>query len=299
MVLSPDAVVSGRYRIVRQLGHGAMGAVYEAVHLPTGRAVALKTLLPDLPNASEIAGRFRREALAANLLDHPNIIEMLDLGQEGGQLYMVMELVRGRSLRDVLDGGALGVRRSLVLARQILDGVGHAHAHGVVHRDLKPENVALVKEGEAGAEYEMVKLLDFGLVKLLDDAAVERGSEKLSRTGIVFGTPAYMAPEQALGRPVDGRTDLYAVGIMLFEMLLGRRPFVADDPMAILRLHISAPVPTLREAGAPAAWCTPPLEALVQGALRKTPAERFASAEAMRDALDAAFVSLDHLPAGT
>jgi serine/threonine-protein kinase len=212
---------------------------------------------------------------------------------------MAMELVRGASLRKALDHGALGVRRSLVIARQILEGLAHAHAQGLVHRDLKPENVMLTRVGEPGAEYEVVKLLDFGLVKLVGDAALDLGADRLTRTGIVFGTPAYMAPEQALGRVVDARADLYALGAMLFEMLTGRRPFDASDPMALMRLQVSQPAPALREVAGPQPWQTPLVESLVGRALEKRPEARHASAEAMLAALDVAFASLDHLPAGT
>jgi serine/threonine-protein kinase len=296
--LAAGSVVAGRYRLETLLGAGGVGAVYEATHLPTGRRVAVKTLLPDLPQAAEIVARFRREALATNLLDHPNIVEMLDLGHEAGHVFMAMELVRGVSLRKALDPGALRVRRSLVIARQILEALVHAHAQGLVHRDLKPENVMLTTAGEPGSEYELVKLLDFGLVKLVGEAALDIGADRLTRTGVVFGTPAYMAPEQALGRVVDGRADLYALGVMLFEMLSGRRPFEAADPMALMRLQVAEPAPELRTVTGAQPWHTPLLEGLVRRSLEKRAEARFAGAAEMLAALDAAFTSLDHLPAG-
>jgi eukaryotic-like serine/threonine-protein kinase len=295
-VLPTGTVIAGRYRIESLLGMGGFGAVYEAVNLPTGRVVALKTLLPEAAQIDEmIVARFRREALATHLLDHPHIVATLDLGFEAGQVFMAMELVRGESLRQALASGPLPVRRSLVLTRQILEGVGHAHAQGLVHRDLKPENVMLTLAGQPGVEYELVKLLDFGLVKLLGD---ELGSERLTRTGMIFGTPAYMAPEQALGRAVDARADLYALGAMLFEMLTGRRPFEAADPLTLMRLHVSQPVPELCERVGVRPWQTRELEALVRGALEKRVEARFKSASEMMASLDAAFASLNHLPAG-
>ncbi len=297
--LPRGTVVAGRYRILSLLGFGGIGAVYEAVHLPTGRNVAVKTLLPDIPKADEIVARFRREAMATNLLDHPNIVEMLDLGHQDGHLFMAMELVQGVSLRKALDTGPLGIRRSLVITRQILEGLGHAHAQGLVHRDLKPENVMLSTAGAPGAAYELVKLLDFGLVKLVGEAALDIGAERLTRTGVVFGTPAYMAPEQALGRVVDGRADLYSLGAMLFEMLTGRRPFEAADPMALMRLQVSQPAPELRDLAGPLPWLTSEVEGLVRRSLEKRAQARFATAAEMLSVLDAAFVSLDHLPAGT
>jgi serine/threonine protein kinase len=296
--LVPGTIVAGRYRIEALVGEGGTGEVYAAVHLQSGRAVAVKTLRPDVPGAGDLVARFRREALATNLLDHPNIVEMLDLGHEAGRVYMVMELVRGISLRQALDAGALGARRSLVLARQVLEGLAHAHARGLVHRDLKPENVMLVTVGDPGATFEMVKLLDFGLVKLVGDAALDLGGDRLTRTGIVFGTPAYMAPEQALGRQVDARVDLYALGAVLFETLTGQRAFRGEDPLQLMRAQVSEPAPALTSVAGAQAWCTPPLASLVARALAKRPEDRFAGAEEMIAALDQAFTSLDHLPAG-
>ena len=201
-------------------------------------------------------------------------------------------------MADLIEAGELTARRSLVIARQVLEALAHAHARGMIHRDIKPENLMLVTVGEPGRAYERVKLLDFGLVKLFGEAAGEIGGDKLTQTGLVFGTPAYMAPEQALGRGVDGRADLYAVGIVLFEMLIGRKPFRSPDVLTLLRMQASAPPPTLASVAAGRAWCTPELEALVGRALIKRADARFATAEAMIAALDAAFVSLDHLPAG-
>jgi eukaryotic-like serine/threonine-protein kinase len=290
--------IDGRYRIGGLIGQGGAGAVYEAEHVATGAALAIKVLRPDLGDAARLAERFRREAKATSLLDHPNIVEVLDLVSEGDALYLVMELIRGRSVADLIEAGELTARRSLVIARQVLEALAHAHARGMVHRDIKPENLMLVMVGEPGREYEQVKLLDFGLVKLIGEAAAEIGSEKLTQTGLVFGTPAYMAPEQALGRVVDGRADLYSVGIVLFEMLTGRKPFRSPDVLTLMRMQASAPPPALSSVAPGRPWCTPELEQLVGRALAKRPDARFASAQEMTAALDAAFVSLDHLPAG-
>jgi serine/threonine-protein kinase len=293
-------VIDGRYRVTAVVGAGGVGAVYEAVHLATGRSLALKTLLPGKARAADAVARFEREARAQSLLDHPNIVEVLALGMlDDGTLYLVMELVRGEPLRALVDRGPLGPRRALVIARQVLEALAYAHARGFVHRDLKPDNVMIARVGDPGREWEQVKLVDFGLVKVIGDAADEVGAGKLTQTGVVFGTPAYMSPEQALGRPVDGRTDLYALGIVLFEMLVGRPPFPDGDPMTLMRLHISQAPPRLADAvpGAAATWATPALEALVARALAKRPDDRFAGATAMIAALDEAFRSLDHLPA--
>jgi serine/threonine-protein kinase len=208
----------------------------------------------------------------------------------------VLELARGPSLADVMREGAVAPRRALVIARQVLDGLDHAHGQGLVHRDLKPENLILTRAGEPGREYELVKILDFGLVKLLDAAAAAIGGDVLTRTGITFGTPMYMAPEQALGRGVDGRADLYALGVMIFEMLTGVPPFSGKDPAALLRAHVGTPPPRLAAVAAGAPWVTPAIEALIGGALVKKPDDRFPTAAVMRAALDDAFLSLQRLP---
>src|SRR5262249_13533596 len=153
---------------------------------------------------------------------------------EAGGLYLVMERVQGQTLTKAIDAGPLPPRRALVIARQLLEGLGHAHAHGMIHRDLKPDNVMLVDMGG----WERAQLVDWGLVKLIGDAEAVMGGGKLTRTGVVQGTPRYMAPEQALGRLVDGRVDLYALGLILFEMLTGRVPFEHDDPVMIMRMQV-------------------------------------------------------------
>ena len=282
----------GAYVVRGVLGHGGMGAVYE-VEAADGTRRAMKAALPDLLDGGHAARRLAREGNALALLEHRNIVEAVDRLVEDGRLYLVMELVRGVSLRRLLEGGPLAPRRALVLARQMLDAVEHAHGRGVVHRDLKPENVIVAQAGPADDPYDLVKLLDFGLVKLLDDAQALIGGARLTRSGTTFGTPTYMAPEMALGRSVDGRADLYAIGVMLFEMLTGAPPFPGRDPMVLLRAHVSTAPPRLADVAGAAPWCTPALEALVGGALVKAPADRFPGAAVMRACLDDAFVSLD------
>jgi serine/threonine-protein kinase len=293
--LSKGTIVADRWRAEEQLGVGGMGAVWRGVEIATGRPVAIKTALGELADDDALARRLEREAKAASFLQHPNVVEVLALGRLiDGTVALVMELVDGKSLGDELHRhGPLAARRALVLTRQVLDALGHAHRTGIVHRDMKPDNVMLARAGRPGAEYEIVKLLDFGTVKLVGIAAEVLGDEKLTRTGIVHGTPTYMAPEQALGRPIDGKVDLYATGIMLFEMLIGRTPFEGDDAVKVLRRHIAETPPRLASVTGGAPWATPELEALVAGALAKRPTERFADAGAMIVALDAAFLSLD------
>jgi eukaryotic-like serine/threonine-protein kinase len=294
---SAGKVIGGRYRIYRLIGQGGMSAVYEAETVETSESVALKMLLPGLPDAASIAKRFRREARAASLLQHPNIVQVHDLISEGDTLYLVMELLRGKTIGDLLQAGPLRPRRALVFARQILDALAHAHAHGIIHRDLKPDNLMVVSRGEPGLEYEQVKLLDFGVAKVIGDAAALVGGDKLTTTGLVFGTPAYLSPEQALGRLVDPRTDLYSLGILIFEMLTGRTPFVSPDPVTLMRMQASAPPPTLASVTRGQPWCTPAVEQLVARALSKSPDQRFAHAGEMLAGVGLAFVSLDHVPA--
>jgi serine/threonine-protein kinase len=282
-------LLDGRYRLEEKLGQGGIGAVYRAVHVRTGRTVAVKVLLPEWAQAGGMAARFEREARAAGFLKHANIVEVIALGRvEGGALYLVMELVSGVSVGDALaDGdGAFAPARALSIARQALQGIGFAHQHGFIHRDLKPDNLMLV--GPPGQE--VVKLLDFGLVKLVGLAASEIGEEKLTATGLVFGTPVYMAPEQALGRGVDHRADLYSLGLILFEMLCGMPPFYSEESSAVLRMHLAAPRPRLSDRGLTAA--TPALESLVARALAIRADDRFDSAAAMMAAVDAAALSL-------
>ena len=268
----------GRYRVVGPIGRGGMGGVYE-VEDATG-------------------ARFAREANALRMLDHPNLVAAIDVFVDQGCLCLVMEKVVGRTLYAAITAGKTGApgglspRQALVLTRQILEGVGHAHAQGIVHRDLKPDNVLLVDLGG----WERAKIIDFGLVKLVGDAAAAYGSNVLTRTGLVFGTPAYMAPEQAVGRPVDTRSDIYAIGILLFEMLTGRRPFEDPDPQMVMRQHVRQPPPRLDEITPGAPWCTPYMLALVGGALVKEPEHRYQSAAQMIAVLDDAFASIDHVP---
>jgi len=299
LAIEPNTRI-GRYRVIRSLGRGGMAGVYE-VEDDAGQRFALKAPIVDVNASGAVTRRFAREANALRLLDHPNLVAAVDVFVEAGFLFLVMEKVEGQTLGQALGpaspiGGkpvktALAPRRALVMARQILEGVGHAHHHHLVHRDLKPENILLLDMGG----WERVKIIDFGIVKLLGDAAAAFGAAALTNAGLVVGTPAYMAPEQALGRDIDTRTDLYAVGVILFEMLTGRLPFHDPDPLKLMGLQAKAPVPRLDQITNGAAWATPELCALVAGALIKEPAHRFHSAADMIAVLDDAFYSIDHL----
>jgi serine/threonine-protein kinase len=235
--ITPGTTVADRYRIARVLGEGGMGIVYAAEHVLMRKEVALKVLHPDMLADAEIVARFEREAIAAGSIDHPNVASATDFGRlPNGAFYLVLELLKGASLRSELSrNGALPLARALRVLRGIASGVAAAHQKGIIHRDLKPENVMLVeREGEA----DFVKVLDFGVAKV--DASVAdapHGGAVLTRAGSVFGTPEYMAPEQAAGDVVDARADLYALGIVLLEMLTGACPF-EGNPMEILRARL-------------------------------------------------------------
>jgi serine/threonine-protein kinase len=290
----PPGTRIGKYKVVGTLGRGGMGGVWE-VEDESGHRYALKSPINDVGGVGEVTRRFAREANALRLLDHPNVVSAVDVFVEAGMLFLVMERVVGHSLTSAMTDGRLSPRRALVLTRQLLDGVGHAHAHGIAHRDLKPDNIILVPMGSPPS-WERAKIIDFGLVKLIGDAAAAYGQNALTNTGLVVGTPAYMAPEQCLGRFVDARADLYSIGIILFEMLTGTLPFRDKDPQVVLRMHVKMPPPRLDQVSPDAPWCTPELIGLVEGALVKEPAHRFASAADMIKAIDTAFFSIDHLP---
>jgi serine/threonine protein kinase len=279
----------GQYRVVATLGRGGMGGVVE-VEDDAGTRYALKVPVQDV-EGMDVTRRFAREANALRLLDHPNLVAAVDVFTEAGRLFLVMEKVVGEPLTQAIDFGPMHPRRALVIVRQILAGVGHAHGQGLVHRDLKPDNILLVDMGG----WERVKIIDFGIVKLAGDVAAAFGAGALTSTGFSVGTPRYMAPEQALGRSVDTRADLYSVAVILYELLAGRAPFDDPDPLEMMRMHVKAAVPSLREVTGGPPWCTPQLVALVEGALAKDPAHRFPSAEVMTAALDDAFGSLDNI----
>lgn len=266
-------IVSGRYRIEKLLGVGGMGCVYRAEHIHMRKAVAIKTLHPEMTQLPEAVARFEREAIAASHIDHPNIAAATDFGRlDDGSYFLVLQFVEGKSLRDTLDeGGPLPLDRALRITKQIASALRAAHALDIVHRDLKPDNVMLVP-GEQG---ESVKVLDFGIAKVSI-----QGSGGLTRIGSVFGTPEYMSPEQCMGQPVDARSDLYALGTILYEMLSGRRPFHADDHVVLLRMQIMDPAPPLDPA-------TPPeIAALVASLLAKSVDQRVASADDVIKAID-------------
>ena len=273
-------LLGDRYRIGERIGLGGMGAVYRGQHVTLKREIAVKVLLPELGGKDEFVRRFEREAESASRLAHPNIIEVSDFGRTPeGLLFLVMEYLAGQSLTSVIKAGPLPAPRAIAIVRQILSALDHAHAAGIVHRDLKPDNIMLIeRDGRA----DVVKILDFGIAKVTD---AESGREALTQAGVVYGTPEYLSPEQALGDTIDARADLYATGVILYEMLTGRRPFESEDKVRIISMHLSHAPPTLAEAN-PSVVIPPALEELVMQALEKHRDHRFASAAAFLAALD-------------
>lgn len=240
-------VIDGRYRIDGLLGEGGMGAVFEAEHLKLLKPVALKVIHPEFAGDGDVAKRFVREAMASAQLEHPHVCSATDYGtlEEGGA-YLVMPLVRGGSLRDALDDdGALGWLRACEVGQQITDALSSAHKAGIVHRDLKPDNVMLEPRDDGAHR---VLVLDFGIARVADEKLAATG-QALTRVGTVIGTPGYMAPEQALGESVDFRVDLYAVGLLLHEMVTGEKLFDIEDLTAIVTRQLTEPTPRLSELG--------------------------------------------------
>lgn len=232
-------IIGDRYRVEAELGSGGMGTVYRAEHVMMEKRVALKVLHPNLAVVGSVMDRFQREAVALSRIEHPNVVAATDFGKlKNGSYYLALEYVDGRNLAETLQAeGLFDVLRTLHISHQIAEALNAAHGHGIVHRDLKPHNVML--SGQRGAE--VVKVLDFGLAKLRSKT-IEGSTANI---GAVFGTPHYMAPEQVASTNVDARADLYSLGIMMFEMLTGRRPFDADSPNLVLDLQMSQPPPPL------------------------------------------------------
>ncbi len=277
----PDLIDTtlGRYRIVEQIGAGGMGVVYRAHDERLDRDVAIKVLPESVAQDPDRTGRFEREARAVAKLDHPNILAIHDFGIERGVTYAVMELLEGESLRELISDGGLTTKRAVEYAGSIAEGLAAAHEKGIVHRDLKPENVHLTADGR-------VKILDFGLAKLAErDQQPGAGSDSatqllLTEPGTVMGTIGYMAPEQLRGKPADGRSDIFAFGCMLYEMLSGNRAFAGDTSHEIGAAILQQDPPPLSETGTD-------LERVVRRCLEKRPEDRFQSARDLAFALEA------------
>ena len=276
--LGVERVLAGRYRLKRLIAQGGMAEVWEAVDDILGRPVAVKILHSHLAADESFRERFRREAIAAARLAHPNVVATFDTGTDEGITFIVMELVEGSTLRQVLnETGAMAPGRIVHIGAQVADALHYAHRAGVVHRDVKPANILICPDGR-------VKVADFGIAKAVEESEPDRPtpSEALTGTGSIIGTAQYLAPEQVDGRAVDGRTDVYALGVVLYEVLCGRPPFTGDTDMAVALKHITTtpPTPGAIRAGIPRA-----LEEIVLRAMSKAPESRYQSAEELRSAL--------------
>src|SRR6187397_2858239 len=263
----------GKYEIRRELGRGAMGVVYEAYDPMIKRIVALKTIRVDQlvgENAESVIARFRREAQAAGRLNHPNIVSIYDIGEETGTWYIAMEYVQGRELKDYFEANERFSPADIVkIMTQILDALGYSHKLGVIHRDIKPANVILLTGGG-------VKVADFGI------AHIE--SSNMTQVGTVMGTPSYMSPEQIMGLPIDGRSDLFSAGVILYQFLTGERPFSGSSTVTMHKVLEEDPLPPSRfNLQVPGT-----MDAIVRKALAKRPDERYQTAEEFAAALQGA-----------
>ena len=263
----------GRYEIIGELGHGAMGVVYKAKDPLIDRILAIKTISLSLAmdEQDEYEARFYQEAKAAGRLSHPNIVTVFDVGKSGDIAYIAMEFLQGRELRDILsEEKRLPVSQVISIARQVAHGLSYAHEHGIVHRDVKPSNIMLIRDG-------LVKITDFGIARM-------PSSTIRTQAGVVLGSPKYMSPEQVLGTSIDQRSDIFSLGVMLYEMLVGRAPFAGDSVNAVMyqTMHTDPPPPGTLNPEVPAR-----LDLIVAKALAKKPEDRYQSARELADDLRA------------
>jgi serine/threonine protein kinase len=309
--------IAGKFVIEKFLGGGAMGAVYRAHNTVLDKVVAVKVMHRDVARDEQFAARFHREAKAASRLNHPNSMAVLDFGAEpDGLLYIAMEYLQGRDLYKVIhEDWPLSDARIVDLLAQALAAIAVAHDMGVIHRDLKPENIMIVRgKDDDGRDVDLVKVCDFGIAKIQEPegapatapastvpagptgtAPVPEG-KKLTTAGLVVGTPEYMSPEQARGEKLDARADIYAMGVILFQLLTGRTPFTGDTPLSIVLKHITEPPPPPKSIYA---GVNPALEAACIKAMAKAPVDRFQNAREMRAALRAAVEGARPMPVDT
>ena len=276
-----DAVCSsmkfGRYEIVKELGRGTMGVVYQAHDPQIDRMVALKVLRPDRVSSQDFVLRFLKEAKAIGRIAHPNIVTVYDVGQDHGTIYIAMEFIEGRPLNSVIKDGTMVVDDAVALGIQVAEALDFAHGRGIVHRDIKPSNIILTPGNR-------IKLTDFGIARIDDPDTAQQ-----TQAGDILGTPVYMAPEQVMGRRVDGRTDLYALGVILYEMVAGKRPFGGGNIAAIFHSITHSTPRDPMEAGIVE---NRDLAAIILKCLSKNPQDRFQTGEAMALALKESVATL-------
>jgi serine/threonine-protein kinase len=273
------STIDGRYKLVEIMASGSMGAVYQAERIPVGKLVAIKFLHTSYANDAEFQARFERETRVASKLAHPNCVAVLDFGVWEGAPYLVMEYVAGQTLRARLDKGPMPAQQALAFTRQIAAGLAHAHEQGIFHRDIKPANIMITNEIGSG---ERVRILDFGLARLRGNVGRDA-----TQHNMVVGTPNYMAPEQTVGGgTIDARTDIYAVGVVLFEMVVGERPFHAEDTLQLLGMHRGAPIPRLLDRAKPGTEIPNGLQELIDKMMAKSPDKRYQNAIELAEAID-------------
>jgi serine/threonine-protein kinase len=289
--LEPGRLLHGRYRLVGPLDRGGMAEVWEGVDERLTRPVAVKVLHPHLAADASFLERFRREAIAAARLAHPNVVATFDTGEDDGVAFIVMELIRGRTLRAVLNehGGSLPAGLATGIAIQVADALHHAHEAGIIHRDVKPANILICDADGSSTTMPQVKVADFGIAR----AASLDGAD-LTQPGALLGTAKYLSPEQVQGKEPDARSDVYALGVVLYEALAGRPPFAADTEIAtaMAHVHTEPPKPRQLRAGIPRS-----VEAVVTKAIAKDPDDRYPSAAAMAGALRGLDLGDDAVPA--
>ena len=276
-------ILGGEYLILEKIGTGGMGSVYKASQPAMNRMVAIKILHPKLANRKDLTSRFRREARAMSQLTHPNTVKVFVYGEleEDGSLYIVMEMLEGKNLNQaVRKDGPIPRERAIPILIQVCGALQEAHELGIVHRDLKPENIFLSKQGGI-ADYP--KVLDFGLAKVTE-RQMQPGSIILTQEGMVFGTPEFMSPEQAQGKTLDARSDIYSLAVILYEVLTGKLPFSAKSPMEYIQKHVTEPIIPLSER-VPDRRFPKELDDVLARALSKKPEQRYQTAAEFAEAL--------------
>ncbi|MBT8451477.1 MAG: protein kinase [Deltaproteobacteria bacterium] len=276
-------VLAGRYLVKSRIGEGGMGLVYEGVHRDIDKRVAIKVLRDDLSRRPEVVARFRQEAKSASRIGHENIVDIFDFGEtRHGSSYFVMEFLEGEDLGNVLGKKAtIEAERACEIVLQCCRALSATHGKGIVHRDIKPENIFLTTRD--GID-DFVKIVDFGIAKMSDIETEGAPGRKLTKTGMIFGTPEYMSPEQAAGRDLDHRVDVYALGVIVYECLAGRVPFEGDTFMGILTQHLTAEAPAIDEVN-PHAEVSQELELVIRKALAKSPEDRYQDTEELAEAI--------------
>lgn len=277
-------ILDGQFRILQKIGTGGMGSVYKAAQPAMNRTVAIKILHPKLAGRKDLTSRFRREARAMSQLTHPNTVKVFMYGEleEDGLLYIVMEYLDGRNLNQtVRKQGPMPMERAIPILVQVCHALNEAHGMGIVHRDMKPENIFLCSQG---GMTDFPKVLDFGLAKVTE-RQMQPGSVILTQEGMVFGTPEFMSPEQAQGKTLDARSDIYSLAVILYEVLTGKLPFSAKTPMEYIQKHVSEPVIPLNQR-VPGLSFPKQLEAVLETAMAKKPEDRYQTAAQFAAALN-------------